>query len=229
MNLGLLIIDEEQKFGVNIKDKIKLIKENIDTLTLSATPIPRTLQFSLLGARDLSIINTPPLNRQSIETKIISLNNQVIQNAINYEISRGGQIYFIHNRIDNISEIANFLNQLCPKARIKIGHGQMKGGKLENLMVEFIEGQFDLLVSTTIIENGVDVPNANTIIINQAQNFGLSDLHQMRGRVGRSNQKAFCFLISLQNILFQMKVGKDLMLWSSFLNLAVDLKLLCEI
>ena len=196
MNLGLLIIDEEQKFGVNIKDKIKLIKENIDTLTLSATPIPRTLQFSLLGARDLSIINTPPLNRQSIETKVISLNNQVIQNAINYEISRGGQIYFIHNRIDNISEIANFLNQLCPKARIKIGHGQMKGGKLENLMVEFIEGQFDLLVSTTIIENGVDVPNANTIIINQAQNFGLSDLHQMRGRVGRSNQKAFCFLIS---------------------------------
>ena len=196
MNLGLLIIDEEQKFGVNIKDKIKLIKENIDTLTLSATPIPRTLQFSLLGARDLSIINTPPLNRQSIETKIISLNNQLIQNAINYEISRGGQIYFIHNRIDNISEIANFLNQLCPKARIKIGHGQMKGPKLENLMVEFIEGQFDLLVSTTIIENGVDVPNANTIIINQAQNFGLSDLHQMRGRVGRSNQKAFCFLIS---------------------------------
>ena len=196
MNLGLLIIDEEQKFGVNIKDKIKLLKENIDTLTLSATPIPRTLQFSLLGARDLSIINTPPLNRQSIETKIISLNHQIIKNAINYEISRGGQIYFIHNRIDNISEIANFLSKLCPKAKIKIGHGKMQGTKLENLMVEFIEGQYDILVSTTIIENGVDVPNANTIIINQAQNFGLSDLHQMRGRVGRSNQKAFCFLIS---------------------------------
>ena len=196
MNLGLLIIDEEQKFGVNIKDKIKLLKENIDTLTLSATPIPRTLQFSLLGARDLSIINTPPLNRQSIETKIISLNHQLIKNAINYEISRGGQIYFIHNRIDNISEVANFLNQLCPKAKIKIGDGKMQGTKLENLMVEFIEGQYDILVCTTIIENGVDVPNANTIIINQAQNFGLSDLHQMRGRVGRSNQKAFCFLIS---------------------------------
>ena len=195
-DLGLLIIDEEQKFGVNIKDKLKSFKANIDTLTLTATPIPRTLQFSLLGARDLSIINTPPPNRQSIQTKIIGLNEDIIRNAIMYEISRNGQVFFVHNRIENINEIANFLNRLCPEAKIKIGHGQMEGNKIESLMSEFVEGEFDILVSTTIIENGVDIPNANTIIINNSQNFGLSDLHQMRGRVGRSNKKAFCFLIS---------------------------------
>ena len=196
LDLGLLIVDEEQKFGVNIKDKIKLLKENIDTLTLSATPIPRTLQFSLLGARDLSIINTPPPNRQSIETSIIGMNHEKIRNAINYEIERNGQIYFIHNRIDNIDEVSFMIRKLCPIAKVKVGHGQMEGKKLENLMIDFIEGDFDVLVSTTIIENGVDVSNANTIIINNSQNFGLSDLHQMRGRVGRSNKKAFCYLIS---------------------------------
>ncbi|MDG2139330.1 MAG: transcription-repair coupling factor [Flavobacteriales bacterium] len=195
-NLGLLIIDEEQKFGVNIKDKLKSFKSNIDTLTLTATPIPRTLQFSLLGARDLSIINTPPPNRQSIETKIIGLNEEIIRDAIMYEIARNGQIFFVHNRIENIKEVAGLLNRLCPNAKIKTGHGQMEGNKIELLMNEFIEGEFDVLISTTIIENGVDIPNANTIIINNAQNFGLSDLHQMRGRVGRSNKKAFCYLIS---------------------------------
>ena len=195
-DLGLLIIDEEQKFGVNIKDKLKSFKTNIDTLTLTATPIPRTLQFSLLGARDLSIINTPPPNRQSIDTKIIGLNEAIIRDAIMYEMSRNGQIFFVHNRVENIKEVAGFLNRLCPDAKIKTGHGQMEGNSIERLMSEFIEGEFDILVSTTIIENGVDIPNANTIIINNAQNFGLSDLHQMRGRVGRSNKKAFCFLIS---------------------------------
>ena len=195
-DLGLLIIDEEQKFGVNIKDKLKSFKTNIDTLTLTATPIPRTLQFSLLGARDLSIINTPPPNRQSIETKIIGLNEDIISSAINYEISRNGQVFFVHNKIENIEEVASFIGRLCPNAKIKTGHGQMEGNKIEHLMHDFIEGKFDVLVSTTIIENGVDIPNANTIIINSAQNFGLSDLHQMRGRVGRSNKKAFCYLIA---------------------------------
>ena len=196
LDLGLMIIDEEQKFGVNIKDKLKILKENIDTLTLSATPIPRTLQFSLLGARDLSIINTPPPNRQSIETSLISMSEETIRNAISYEMARNGQIFFVHNRIENIKEVAGLLKRLCPDAKIQIGHGKMEGKKLEELMINFIEGDFDVLVSTTIIENGVDVSNANTIIINNAQNFGLSDLHQMRGRVGRSNKKAFCYLIS---------------------------------
>ena len=196
LDLGLMIIDEEQKFGVNIKDKLKLFKENIDTLTLSATPIPRTLQFSLLGARDLSIINTPPPNRQAIETNIIGMNEETIRNAISYEMSRNGQVFFVHNRIENIKEVQGLLQRLCPDAKIRVGHGKMEGKKLEEIMIDFIEGYFDVLVSTTIIENGVDVSNANTIIINNAQNFGLSDLHQMRGRVGRSNKKAFCYLIS---------------------------------
>ena len=196
LDLGLMIIDEEQKFGVNIKDKLKLFKENIDTLTLSATPIPRTLQFSLLGARDLSLINTPPPNRQSVETNIIGFNQEVIRDAISYEMARNGQIFFVHNRIENIKEVAGLLQRLCPDAKIRTGHGQMEGKKLEELMIDFMEGDFDVLVSTTIIENGVDVANANTIIINNAQNFGLSDLHQMRGRVGRTNKKAFCYLIS---------------------------------
>tara|TARA_B100001142_G_scaffold170032_1_gene169590 strand:+ start:31102 stop:34428 length:3327 start_codon:yes stop_codon:yes gene_type:complete len=196
LDLGLMIIDEEQKFGVNIKDKLKLFKENIDTLTLSATPIPRTLQFSLLGARDLSIINTPPPNRQAIETSIISMNQEIIRDAIIYEMARNGQVFFVHNRIENIKEIAGLLQRLCPDAKIRVGHGQMDGKKLEAIMIDFMQGDFDVLVSTTIIENGVDVANANTIIINNAQNFGLSDLHQMRGRVGRSNKKAFCYLIS---------------------------------
>ena len=195
-DLGLMIVDEEQKFGVNIKDKLKTLKTTVDTLTLSATPIPRTLQFSLLGARDMSIINTPPPNRQSIETRIIGLNQDIIRDAISYEMSRNGQIFFIHNLIENIKEVAGFVQRLCPDAKIKTGHGQMAGNQIEQLMVDFMEGEFDVLISTTIIENGVDIPNANTIIINNAQNFGLSDLHQMRGRVGRSNKKAFCYLIS---------------------------------
>lgn len=195
-DLGLLIIDEEQKFGVSVKDKLKTLRVNVDTLTLTATPIPRTLQFSLMAARDLSVINTPPPNRQPIETEIIGFNEETIRDSIMYEVSRGGQVFFIHNRIQNIREVAGTLQRLCPDVRFGIGHGQMDGKKLEDLMLRFMEGEFDVLVSTTIIESGLDVPNANTIIINHAQNFGLSDLHQMRGRVGRSNKKAFCKLIA---------------------------------
>ncbi|MFK5957668.1 MAG: transcription-repair coupling factor [Lutibacter sp.] len=195
-DLGLLIVDEEQKFGVAIKDKLKTLKENIDTLTLTATPIPRTLQFSLMAARDLSIINTPPPNRVPIESNVIRFSEEVIRDAIRYEIQRGGQIFFIHNRIENIQEVAGMLQRLVPDAKIGIGHGQMEGKKLENLMLSFINNEFDVLVSTTIVESGLDVPNANTIFINNANNFGLSDLHQMRGRVGRSNKKAFCYFIT---------------------------------
>lgn len=195
-DLGLLIIDEEQKFGVAIKDKLKTIKSNIDTLTLSATPIPRTLQFSLMGARDLSIINTPPPNRFPVETQVSTFDEELIRDAISYEISRGGQIYFVHNRIDNIKEVAGLIQRLCPDAKVGVGHGQMEGKKLEELMLSFINNEFDVLVSTTIIESGLDITNANTIIINNANFFGLSDLHQMRGRVGRSNKKSFCYLIA---------------------------------
>ncbi|MGY6649325.1 transcription-repair coupling factor [Wenyingzhuangia sp. IMCC45574] len=194
-DLGLLIIDEEQKFGVAAKDKLKTIKENVDTLTLTATPIPRTLQFSLMAARDLSVIATPPPNRHPIETNVIGFSEETIRDAVMYEISRGGQIFFIHNRVDNIKEVAGMLQRLVPNAKIGIGHGQMEGRKLEEIMVNFMDGHFDILVATTIIESGLDVPNANTIFINHANNFGLSDLHQMRGRVGRSNKKAFCYFI----------------------------------
>ena len=195
-DLGLLIIDEEQKFGVAVKDKLKTIKENVDTLTLTATPIPRTLQFSLMAARDLSVINTPPANRYPIETRVIRFSEEAIRDALRYEISRGGQAFFVHNRIENIQEVAGMLQRLLPDAKIGVGHGQMDGKKLEKLMLAFMDGAFDILVSTTIIENGLDVPNANTIFINNANNFGLSDLHQMRGRVGRSNKKAFCYFIT---------------------------------
>ena len=195
-DLGLLIIDEEQKFGVAVKDKLKTLKENIDTLTLTATPIPRTLQFSLMAARDLSIIKTAPPNRHPIDTNVIRFSEETIRDAISYEISRGGQIFFIHNRIENIKEVAGLLQRLVPSAKIGIGHGQMEGKKLEGLMLRFMNNEFDVLVATTIIESGLDVPNANTIFINNANNFGLSDLHQMRGRVGRSNKKAFCYFIT---------------------------------
>jgi len=195
-DLGLLIIDEEQKFGVAVKDKLKTLKENVDTLTLTATPIPRTLQFSLMAARDLSVIKTPPPNRHPIESHVIRFGEEMIRDAISYEISRGGQVFFIHNRIENIKEVAGLLQRLVPSAKIGIGHGQMEGKKLEELMLGFMNGDFDVLVSTTIIESGLDVPNANTIFINNANNFGLSDLHQMRGRVGRSNKKAFCYFIT---------------------------------
>ncbi|WP_369013406.1 transcription-repair coupling factor [Flavobacterium anhuiense] len=194
-DLGLLIVDEEQKFGVNVKDKLKTIAANVDTLTLTATPIPRTLQFSLMAARDLSVITTPPPNRYPIETNVVGFNEEIIRDAISYEIQRNGQVFFINNRIENIKEVAGMIQRLVPNARVGIGHGQMDGAKLEELMLGFMNGDFDVLVATTIIESGLDVPNANTIFINNANNFGLSDLHQMRGRVGRSNKKAFCYFI----------------------------------
>lgn len=195
-DLGLLIVDEEQKFGVAVKEKLKTIKENVDVLTLTATPIPRTLQFSLMAARDLSVITTPPPNRYPIESHVIRFSEETIRDAISYEIQRGGQIFFIHNRIENIKEVAGMIQRLVPDAKVAIGHGQMEGKKLEGLMLGFMNGDFDVLVSTTIVESGLDVPNANTIFINNANNFGLSDLHQMRGRVGRSNKKAFCYFIT---------------------------------
>lgn len=194
-DLGLLIIDEEQKFGVGVKDKLKLLKANVDTLTLTATPIPRTLQFSLMGARDLSVINTPPPNRYPVQTELVSYNEEIIRDRVMYEIERGGQVFIINNRVQNIMEVAGMVQRLCPDARIAVGHGQMDGDKLEEVMVDFMEGQYDVLIATTIIESGIDVANANTIIINDAHNFGLSDLHQLRGRVGRSNKKAFCILM----------------------------------
>ena len=195
-DLGLLVIDEEQKFGVAVKDKLKTIKANVDTLTLTATPIPRTLQFSLMAARDLSTITTAPPNRYPIDTQVIRFNEEAIRDAISYEIQRGGQVFFIHNRIQNIKEVAGMIQRLVPDAKVAVGHGQMEGKQLEELMLNFMDGAFDVLVSTTIIESGLDVPNANTIFINSANNFGISDLHQMRGRVGRSNKKAFCFCIT---------------------------------
>jgi transcription-repair coupling factor (superfamily II helicase) len=195
-DLGLMIIDEEQKFGVAVKDKLKTIRATVDTLTLTATPIPRTLQFSLMGARDLSIINTPPPNRQPVLTEIISFDEEIIRDAIAYEVTRGGQVFFVNNRLSNIREIAGMIQRLCPGVRVGIGHGQMEGPQLEKVMMDFIEGRYDVLLATTIIESGIDISNANTIIINDANKFGLSDLHQLRGRVGRSNKKGFCYLIA---------------------------------
>lgn len=195
-DLGLLIIDEEQKFGVAVKDKLKTMKATVDTLTLTATPIPRTLQFSMLGARDLSVINTPPPNRYPVHTELHTFNEETIRDAVMYEVSRGGQVFFVHNRVQSIMEVAGMIKRLCPNVRVLVGHGQMTGEKLEQVMLDFIEGEYDVLVATTIIESGLDIPNANTIIINDAHMFGLSDLHQMRGRVGRSNKKAFCYLLS---------------------------------
>ena len=194
-DLGLLIIDEEQKFGVAAKEKLRQLKLSVDTLTLSATPIPRTLQFSLLGARDLSIINTPPPNRLPVQTEIIDFNEEVIRDAINYELERGGQVYFVHNRVEDILAVEDIIRRICPGIKTCVGHGQMDPKELEGKILDFMAGDYDILIATTIVENGIDIPNANTIIINQAQNFGLSDLHQLRGRVGRSNQKAFCYLI----------------------------------
>ncbi|MBP6335730.1 MAG: transcription-repair coupling factor, partial [Bacteroidia bacterium] len=195
-DLGLMIIDEEQKFGVAAKEKLKALRVNVDTLTLTATPIPRTLQFSLMGARDLSIINTPPPNRYPVTTEIHLFNEKTIKESIEYELARGGQVFFVHNRVQDIHDISEMIRRLIPKVRIAVGHGQMDGDKLEEILLDFIDGNSDVLVATTIIESGLDIPNANTIIINQAQNFGLSDLHQMRGRVGRSNKKAFCYLLT---------------------------------
>ncbi len=193
--LGLLIVDEEQRFGVGMKEKLRKLKVSIDTLTLTATPIPRTLQFSLMGARDLSIIATAPPNRQPINTEIHTFDKDVIRDALLYEINRGGQVFFIHNRVQSINEISAMLRMLVPDIRIQTAHGQMKGPDLERVMMEFVEGKFDVLVSTNIIENGLDISNANTIIINRADHFGLAELHQLRGRVGRSDRKAFCYLL----------------------------------
>lgn len=195
-DLGLLIIDEEQKFGVGVKDKLKEIRANVDTLTLTATPIPRTLHFSLMGARDLSVINTPPPNRFPIKTELHTFDKELIRKAIKYEISRGGQVYFVHNRVKDIYEYQHMIEQLVPGVRVAIAHGQMDGSELEDVMLRFMEGDEDVLIATTIIEAGLDITNCNTIIINQAHMFGLSDLHQMRGRVGRSNKKAYCYLLS---------------------------------
>ncbi|MDW8273990.1 MAG: TRCF domain-containing protein [Chitinophagales bacterium] len=195
-DLGLLIIDEEQKFGVAVKETIKEWKANVDTLTLTATPIPRTLQFSLMGARDLSIINTPPPNRQPVITEVHPPNPAIIKEAIEQEIFRGGQVFFIHNRVRDIGEVKLMLEKIVPDIDIAIAHGQMEGDKLEEVIMRFINREFDVLLCTNIIESGIDIPNANTIIINNAHQFGLSDLHQLRGRVGRSNKQAFCYLLS---------------------------------
>lgn len=195
-DLGLMVVDEEQKFGVTVKEKLKQLKVNIDTLTLTATPIPRTIQFSLMGARDLSVIQTPPPNRYPILTEVHRFNEEIIRNAIMYEVERNGQVYFIHNRVQNITEVEAMINRICPEVRTVVAHGQMEGKKLEKKLLDFINEEYGVLIATTIIENGLDIPNANTMIINNAQNFGLSDLHQLRGRVGRSNKKAFCYLLT---------------------------------
>ncbi|MGA0560523.1 transcription-repair coupling factor [Larkinella sp. VNQ87] len=195
-DLGLLVIDEEQKFGVKTKDRLKEMRVDVDVLTLTATPIPRTLHFSLMGARDLSVIATPPPNRQPVTTEVHPFNEALIRDAVSYEVRRGGQVFFVHNRVNDIESIANLIMRLVPDARVTVAHGQMEGERLERVMTKFIEGDYDVLVSTNIIESGLDIPNANTIIINQAHMFGLSDLHQMRGRVGRSNKKAFCYLMT---------------------------------
>lgn len=195
-DLGLLVIDEEQRFGVSVKEKLKKIKANVDTLTLTATPIPRTLQFSLMGARDLSIINTPPPNRMPIVTELHGFNEEIVKEGIEYEVSRNGQVFFIHNRVENIRQIEAQINRICPNVKTAIVHGQMDGTHVENVMYNFIQGDYDVLLATTIIESGLDIPNANTIFINDAHHFGLSELHQLRGRVGRSNKKAFCYLLA---------------------------------
>lgn len=195
-DLGILVIDEEQKFGVGAKEKIRSLKHNVDTLTLTATPIPRTLQFSLMGARDLSVINTPPPNRQPVHTELSMFNDELIRDAIYYETERGGQVYFIHNRVNGLAEMKAHIQKLCPDISIGMAHGQMDGDELEEAILDFMAQKFDVLVCTNIVESGVDIPNANTIIINNAHQFGLSDLHQLRGRVGRSNKKAFCYLLS---------------------------------
>ena len=194
-DLGLLIIDEEQKFGVSAKEKLRQLKASVDTLTLTATPIPRTLQFSLLGARDLSIISTPPPNRIPVQTEIMLFDDDEIRKIIRYELNRGGQIFFVHNRVEELQSVYDILHRIVPDMKICVAHGQMEAKVLENKILEFMAGDYDMLLCTTIIESGLDIPNANTIIINQAQNIGLSDLHQLRGRVGRSNRRAFCYLI----------------------------------
>lgn len=223
-NLGLLVIDEEQKFGVKMKDRLIEMKVNVDVLTLTATPIPRTLHLSLMGARDLSIISTPPPNRQPVTTELQTFNESIIRDALSFELKRGGQVFFVHNRINDIEEIANIILKLVPDARVAVAHGQMVGHRLEKTMMRFIEGDFDILVSTNIIESGLDIPNANTIIINHAHMFGLSDLHQMRGRVGRSNRKAFCYLLTPPVIHISSEARKRLKALEEFSELGDGFK-----
>jgi len=223
-DLGLLVIDEEQKFGVKVKDKLKEFRVNVDVLTLTATPIPRTLHFSLMGARDLSVIATPPPNRQPVTTEIHGFNEVIMRDAISFELRRGGQVFVVHNRINDIEQIGNIILKLVPDARIGIAHGQMEGSQLEKRMMKFIEGEYDVLVSTNIIESGLDIPNANTIIINHAHMFGLSDLHQMRGRVGRSNRKAFCYLLTPPSIGLSSEARKRLSALEEFSDLGDGFK-----
>lgn len=222
-DLGLLIVDEEQKFGVSAKEKLKNLKINVDTITLSATPIPRTLQFSMMGARDLSVINTPPQNRQPVQTELHVFHEEVIRDAILSETSRGGQVFFVNNRIQNIKEVAGMIQRLCPDVRIAIGHGQMEGTELENIMQNFIDEEYDVLVCTSIIESGLDIPNVNTIIINDAHHFGLSDLHQLRGRVGRSDKRAFCYLLAPPTTSLTEEARKRLQTIEEFSNLGSGL------
>ncbi|MEA5427060.1 transcription-repair coupling factor [Arcicella lustrica] len=223
-NLGLMIIDEEQKFGVKVKDRLKEMRVNIDALTLTATPIPRTLHFSLMGARDLSIIATPPPNRQPVTTELQIFSETLIRDAVSYELKRGGQVYFVHNRVGELESIANLILRMVPDAKVGVAHGQMDGDKLEKAMMNFIEGHFDVLVSTNIIEAGLDIPNANTILINHANHFGLSDLHQMRGRVGRSNKKAFCYLLTPALSLLTSEARKRLSALEEFSDLGDGFK-----
>jgi len=223
-DLGLLVIDEEQKFGVSVKEKLKKFRVNVDILTLTATPIPRTLHFSLMGARDMSVIATPPPNRQPVTTEILAFSESFIRDAISFELRRGGQVFFVHNRVKDIEQVANIIMKLVPDAKIAIAHGQMEGKKLEGTMMKFIEGLADVLISTNIIESGLDIPNANTIIINHAHMFGLSDLHQMRGRVGRSNKKAFCYLLSPPTIGISSEARKRLKTLEEFSHLGDGFK-----
>lgn len=218
-DLGLLVVDEEQKFGVAVKEKLKQLKVNVDTLTMSATPIPRTLQFSLMGARDLSSLNTPPVNRQPIVTNVAPFSDDIVAEAINFEVSRGGQVFFIANRIDRLTDLKNRLELLIPHIRIVIGHGQMPPETLEQSICDFSAGKYDILLSTTIVENGVDMPNVNTIIIDSAQNFGLSELHQLRGRVGRSSRKAFCYLLTPPGLPLTPEAKRRLQAIESFSDL----------
>lgn len=218
-DLGLLIIDEEQKFGVGVKEKLKLMRVNVDTLTLTATPIPRTLQFSLMGVRDMSVLATPPPNRQPVETIVGTFDQGQIRDAIAYEMKRGGQAFFVHNRVADLDEIASLVKKLVPDARVGIAHGQLSPEKMEKIMADFIEGSFDVLACTTIVESGLDIPNANTILINEAHNYGLSDLHQMRGRVGRSNRKAFCYLFAPHESVLSRDARKRLKAIEEFSDL----------
>ncbi|MEP5611319.1 MAG: transcription-repair coupling factor [Cyclobacteriaceae bacterium] len=223
-DLGLMIIDEEQKFGVKVKERLKDMRVNVDALTLTATPIPRTLHFSLMGARDLSIISTPPPNRRPVTTELHEFNEEVIRDAVHHEVQRKGQVFFVHNRVSDIEQIANLIYKLVPDTKIGIAHGQMEGSKLEKAMLKFIEGEYDVLVSTNIIESGLDIPNANTIIINNAHMFGLSDLHQMRGRVGRSNTKAYCYMLTPPTSALTSDARKRLLTLEEFSELGDGFK-----